>query len=79
MTLSLSIKSQSMKIPSNSLTHLNKILSCSQPNLLTYATLGAIGAYLAYNIPVIYYFTKDPKPVPSDALKYDRATKKYIQ
>lgn len=50
-----------------------------QANALTYAVFASIIAYLAYNIPVMSYFTAKPDPVKSDALKYDRKTKSYVK
>lgn len=45
--------------------------------MLTYACFAFIAGYFAYNIPITYYYTKDPEPIKTDALKYDRTTRSY--
>lgn len=50
-----------------------------QATALTYATFGLIALYLGYNIPIVYYNTKDPEKVGSDAVAYDRKTKSYVK
>lgn len=59
--------------------HIQLSFFFSQPNALTYACFGFIAVYFAYQIPRIYYHCSDPGRIASDALKYDRKSKKYVE